>query len=159
MWPKGSGQIHTSSQAGGIASSRIRSSVSESSTRTPSASTYVKPLPRRAREMPAAEQSARFSRGLRGIPPEMKLIFAPIGIAAGLLAGFLAQKGFDLLWSAFDDEEAPEPDQRDVPYPKLIAALIVEGAVFRLTKGLVDHAVRNGFARTTGRWPGEERSA
>ena len=109
--------------------------------------------------MPAAEQSARFSRGLRGSPPEMKLIFAPIGVAAGLLAGFAAQKGFDLLWSAFDDEEAPEPDQRDVPYPKLIAALIVEGAVFRLTKGLVDHAVRNGFARSTGRWPGEERSA
>ena len=89
----------------------------------------------------------------------MKLIFAPISIVAGLLAGFLAQKGFDLIWSKFDEEEAPEPDQRDVPYPKLIAALIVEGAVFRLTKGLVDHAVRNGFARTTGRWPGEERSA
>jgi hypothetical protein len=89
----------------------------------------------------------------------VKLIFAPISIAAGFLAGLVAQKGFDLLWSKFDDEEAPEPDQRDVPYPKLIAALIVEGAVFRLTKGLVDHAVRNGFARTTGRWPGEERSA
>ncbi len=89
----------------------------------------------------------------------MKLIFAPLSIAAGLLAGLVAQKGFDLLWSAFDDEEAPEPDQRDVPYPKLVAALIVEGAVFRLTKGLVDHAVRNGFARSTGRWPGEERSA
>lgn len=109
--------------------------------------------------MPAAEQSARFSRGLRGSPPDVRLIFAPIGIVAGLVAGFLAQKGFDMLWSAIDDEEAPEPEQRDVPYPKLIAALIVEGAVFRLTKGLVDHAVRNGFARTTGRWPGEERSA
>jgi hypothetical protein len=29
---------------------------------------------------------------------------------AGLLAGFLAQKGFDLIWSKFDEEEAPEPD-------------------------------------------------
>jgi Protein of unknown function (DUF4235) len=86
----------------------------------------------------------------------MKLIFAPIGIGAGLLAGLVAQKGFERLWAVFDDEEAPEPDQRDVPYPKLIAALVVEGAVFRLTKGLVDHAVRSGFARTTGRWPGEE---
>jgi hypothetical protein len=86
----------------------------------------------------------------------VKLIFAPIGIAAGLLAGLVAQKGFERLWSAFDDEEAPAPDQRDASFPKLIAALAVEGAVFRLTKGLVDHAMRSGFARATGRWPGEE---
>jgi hypothetical protein len=86
----------------------------------------------------------------------VKLIFAPIGIVSGLLAGLVAQKGFDLIWSKFDDEEAPAPDQRDTPYPKLILALIVEGAVFRLTKGLVDHAVRRGFAGATGRWPGEE---
>jgi hypothetical protein len=86
----------------------------------------------------------------------MKLIFAPIGIVAGLLAGMVAQKGFDRLWAVFDDEEPPEPDQRDISYPKLIAALVVEGAVFRLTKGVVDHGVRGGFARMTGRWPGEK---
>ena len=86
----------------------------------------------------------------------MKLIFAPIGIVAGLLAGLVAQKGFERLWAVFDDEEPPEPDQRDASYPKLIAALLVEGAVFRLTKGVVDHGVRGGFARMTGAWPGEE---
>ncbi len=86
----------------------------------------------------------------------MKLVFAPIGIVAGLLAGLIAQKGFERLWAVFDDEDPPEPDQRDVSYPKLIAALLVEGAVFRLTKGVVDHGVRAGFARTTGSWPGKE---
>jgi hypothetical protein len=86
----------------------------------------------------------------------MKLVFAPIGIIAGLLAGLVAQKGFDRLWAVFDDEEPPEPDQRDASYPKLIAALLVEGAVFRLTKGVVDHGVRGGFARLTGTWPGEK---
>lgn len=86
----------------------------------------------------------------------MKLLFAPIGIIAGLLAGMVAQKGFDRLWAIFDEEEPPEPDQRDASYPKLIAALVVEGAVFRLTKGVVDHGVRNGFARMTGTWPGEK---
>jgi Protein of unknown function (DUF4235) len=84
----------------------------------------------------------------------MKLIFAPIGIAAGLLAGFVAQKAFDRVWALFDEEDPPAPDQREASYPKLVAALLVEGAVFRVTKGLVDHAVRGGFARTTGRWPG-----
>jgi hypothetical protein len=89
----------------------------------------------------------------------MKLLFAPIGIIAGLLAGMVAQKGFDRLWAVFDEGEPPEPDQRDVPYPKLIAALLVEGAVFRLTKGVVDHGVRGGFARMTGTWPGEKPAA
>jgi len=88
----------------------------------------------------------------------MKLVFAPIGIVAGLLAGLVAQKGFDRLWAVFDDEDPPEPEQRDASYPKLVTALLVEGAVFRLTKGVVDHGVRGGFARMTGKWPGEDSS-
>lgn len=86
----------------------------------------------------------------------MKLIFAPIGIVAGLLAGLVAQKAFDRLWAVFDEEEPPEPDQRQIRYAKLIPALLIEGAIFRLTKGLVDHGIRGGFARMTGKWPGEE---
>jgi len=86
----------------------------------------------------------------------VKLIFAPIGIIAGLLAGFAAQKVFERLWAVIDDEDPPEPDQREARYSKLVAALLIEGAVFRLTKGLVDHGVRGGFARLTGSWPGEK---
>jgi Protein of unknown function (DUF4235) len=86
----------------------------------------------------------------------VKFLFAPIGIGAGLLAGLLAQKGFDRIWSAIDDEEAPEPDQRDARLPKLVAALLIEGAIFRLVKGLVDRGARSGFARATGTWPGDE---
>jgi hypothetical protein len=89
----------------------------------------------------------------------MKLIFAPIGIAAGLLAGLVAKKSFERLWAAFDEADPPHPDQADASYPKLIAALAVEGAVFRLTKGVVDHGSRRAFARATGRWPGEAPDA
>jgi hypothetical protein len=35
-------------------------------------------------------------------------------------------------------------------------ALILEGAIFRLLRGLFDHGARRGFARMTGSWPGEE---
>lgn len=87
----------------------------------------------------------------------MKFLFAPIGIIAGLAAGFAAQKGFDRIWSIFDEEEAPEPEDREVSYPKLLAALAVEGAIFRLVKGMTDRGTRLGFASLTGRWPGEER--
>ena len=87
----------------------------------------------------------------------MKFVFAPIGIVAGLLAGMAAQKAFERLWAVIDDEEPPAPDNRDVSIPKLVAALLVEGAIFRLVKGLVDRGTRSGFASLTGSWPGDER--
>ncbi|MDX6603357.1 MAG: hypothetical protein QOF13_2559 [Solirubrobacterales bacterium] len=86
----------------------------------------------------------------------MKVLFAPIGILAGLAAGFAAQKGFERIWAAIDDEDPPEVEDRRVSYPKLIAALALEGAVFRLVKGMVDRGARSGFASVTGTWPGEE---
>jgi hypothetical protein len=87
----------------------------------------------------------------------MKLIFAPFSIALGLIAGLLGKKIFDQIWGLIDDVEPPKPEHREFSWPKLIAALAVEGAIFRLVKGLVDHASRTSFAKVTGTWPGEER--
>jgi len=86
----------------------------------------------------------------------VKVLFTPIGVLAGLAAGFAAQKGFERIWAAFDDEEAPEVEDREVSYPKLAVALVLEGAIFRLVKGMVDRGARLGFASMTGRWPGKE---
>lgn len=86
----------------------------------------------------------------------MRRLFAPIGILAGLGAGFAAQKAFERLWAAIDEEDPPEPEDRRVSYPKLAAALALEGAIFRLVKGGVDRGARLGFARATGAWPGED---
>ncbi len=88
----------------------------------------------------------------------MKLLFMPLGIVSGLLAGMLARWGVRRIWAAFDDEEAPGPDQRDATYAKLVPWLLLEGAVFRLVKGVVDHGSRRGFLRLTGEWPGEEKA-
>ncbi len=86
----------------------------------------------------------------------MKVLFTPIGVLAGLAAGFAAQKGFERLWAVLDDEDAPEVEDRDVSYPKLVVALILEGAIFRLVKGMVDRGARLGFLSLTGSWPGED---
>jgi hypothetical protein len=86
----------------------------------------------------------------------MKFVFAPVGIIAGLIAGFAAKKAFEKAWSVIDDEDPPEPDVRGAPTGKLIAALALEGAIFRLTKGFVDHQARSTFAGATGRWPGKD---
>jgi hypothetical protein len=87
----------------------------------------------------------------------MKILFTPFSILAGLGAGQLAKKLFDFVWSRFDDEDAPEPKYREIDGVKLVAALLVQGAIFRLVRGLADHGLRHAFARSTGAWPGDER--
>ena len=86
----------------------------------------------------------------------MKLVFLPISIVLGLIAGQLSKKLFDFMWTRFDEEEAPRPKHRQINVPKLLIALVIEGAVFPVVKGLVDHASRRGFAKATGAWPGED---
>jgi hypothetical protein len=87
----------------------------------------------------------------------MKLFFIPFSVLAGLIAGLLGKKVFEGVWGVIDKEEPPEPEHRELAMPKLVAALALEGAIFRLVKGLTDHGARRAFAKATGRWPGEER--
>ena len=86
----------------------------------------------------------------------MRFIFAPIGIGVGLVAGAVGKKAFERVWSMIDDEEPPQPEHREINWPKLITALAMEGAIFRLAKGVTDHGLRRSFAGVTGSWPGEE---
>ena len=86
----------------------------------------------------------------------MKFLFIPIGIVSGLIAGFISKSIFDFIWARISDEEAPEPEHRDVSWPELLVALAIEGAIFRVSRGLVDRGSRIGFYRLTGSWPGEE---
>jgi hypothetical protein len=86
----------------------------------------------------------------------MKFLFLPFSIIAGLTAGFLSKKIFDGVWSLFDEEEAPEAEHKEISLVKLALALIIEGAIFRAVRGLVDHGARKGFYNMTGSWPGDE---
>lgn len=88
-----------------------------------------------------------------------RVLFAPMGIVAGLVSGFAAQKVFDLIWARIDEEDPPEAEDRKISYPKLAAALAIEGATFRLVKGMTDHGARRGFAALTGSWPGEKAAS
>lgn len=87
----------------------------------------------------------------------MKVAFLPISILGGLLAGLVGKKSFEFVWSKVDEEEPPEPDQREISLVKLALALAIEGAIFRALRGLFDYGARRGFERFTGEWPGEER--
>jgi hypothetical protein len=86
----------------------------------------------------------------------MKVLFLPFSIVGGILAGLMGKKIFEQLWGVIDDEEPPDAKHREILYGKLVAALVLEGAIFRLVRGVFDHGARRGFARMTGAWPGEE---
>jgi hypothetical protein len=85
-----------------------------------------------------------------------KILFLPISLAGGLLGGALGKKTFERLWALFDDQDAPDPKRQQVNLGKLTAALVLEGAIFRAVRGLIDHGSRRAFTRLTGAWPGEE---
>ncbi|CAN5487278.1 hypothetical protein BH20ACT15_BH20ACT15_03820 [soil metagenome] len=88
--------------------------------------------------------------------PVMKFAFLPVSILGGFLAAMVGQRIFEQVWALVDEEEPPDAKHREIGVVKLAIALIIEGAIFRLIRGLFDHGARRGFARYTGAWPGEE---
>jgi len=86
----------------------------------------------------------------------LKVLFIPFSVVGGLIAGFAGRKLFEQLWGVVDDQEPPEAEHREASFGKLVAAAVLEGAVFRGTRTAVDHQMRRAFAALTGTWPGEE---
>jgi uncharacterized protein DUF4235 len=89
----------------------------------------------------------------------LKLVFLPFSVAGAWIARLLGRRIFAAAWGLVDRDEPPQADQRRVSIGKLALALALDGAVFRVVRGLVDHAARESFLRLTGRWPGEEAPA
>ena len=85
-----------------------------------------------------------------------KVVFIPFSVGGSLLAALLGKKLFEQIWGLIDKEEPPHAEHRDISVPKMLNALALEGAIFRLTKGALDHWARRGFERFMGTWPGEE---
>jgi hypothetical protein len=84
-----------------------------------------------------------------------RILFVPVSMAAGFIAAFAGKAIFERVWALIDEQDPPEPENRDVSLPKLAVALALEGAIFRAVRGMVDHGARRSFARTMGTWPGE----
>jgi len=86
----------------------------------------------------------------------MKLIYKPIGIVLGILAGILSKKLFNVVWAVFDEEEPPKPTTRDAELTKVLAAAAVQGVTFKVTRAAVDRAGAKGWQHLFGVWPGEK---
>ena len=86
-----------------------------------------------------------------------KILFIPVSIISGLIAGFVGKKAFEVIWGVIDDQEPPDAEDRETSMPKLVASLAVQGAAFTITRGVTDHLARRSFYKATGSWPGEQR--
>jgi hypothetical protein len=86
-----------------------------------------------------------------------RILFAPLSIIGGLIAGLIGTKIFEFVWGKFDDREPPEPEDRDTTWLKLGIALVLQGAIFRLVRGAFDHGARRAFMKGTHTWPGEAK--
>lgn len=87
----------------------------------------------------------------------MKLLYKPFGVLVGVLGGVLASILFRRVWMAVaDEEDAPDATDRTRSWGEVVMAAAVQGALFGAVKALVDRAGAAGFAKATGRWPGDE---
>jgi Protein of unknown function (DUF4235) len=86
----------------------------------------------------------------------MKLLYKPFGIVLGILAGILSKKAFEAVWGMIDNSEPPKATTLQTTWPKVIAAAVVEGVTFKVTRAAVDRVGAQGFAHLTGVWPGEK---
>ena len=86
----------------------------------------------------------------------MRLLYRPLGIILGLVAGFLSKSVFNFVWSRIDDEEAPKATIRDTSWAKVLIAAAVQGVVFQTVRAAVNRAGAQGFEYLTGVWPGEK---
>jgi hypothetical protein len=84
------------------------------------------------------------------------LIYKPIGIGLGIMAGVVGRLIFGRIWGLIDDEEPPEPTTRRVTWGKLLLAAAIQGMIFRTVRVAVDRVGAIGWSSLTGSWPGEE---
>ncbi len=87
----------------------------------------------------------------------MKFFFTPFSFTLGLIAGAVAKRIFGAVWGLVDDKEPPEAEHRDTDWPQLLAAAVLQGAIFRATKQAADRGLRLAYQNTTGSWPGDEK--
>ncbi|HEV7647153.1 MAG TPA: DUF4235 domain-containing protein [Actinophytocola sp.] len=83
-----------------------------------------------------------------------KVIYKPVGMVLGALAGVTASVAFRKVWTVTTgDAEAPDPTDRDRGWAPILLAAAVQGAIFGAVKAAVDRGGAFGYRKVTGEWP------
>jgi hypothetical protein len=85
------------------------------------------------------------------------LIYKPIGIFLGIVAGLLGKRIFNFAWTKIDDEDPPKGTTEVAPMAKIVGAAALQGVIFKVTRVIVVRYGAVGWRYLTGVWPGEKR--
>jgi hypothetical protein len=84
-----------------------------------------------------------------------KLVYRPVGLIAGAVAGMAAGVVFKQVWKlAAGDDDTPDALDQERTWAEVLAAAALQGAIFALVKAAVDRGTARGVQRVTGNWPG-----
>ncbi|NYG57160.1 hypothetical protein BJ980_000083 [Nocardioides daedukensis] len=86
-----------------------------------------------------------------------KLLYRPFGLVTSMLAGLLASTIFKAVWKRAahgEDADPPRPLESEYGLKEIVAAAVVQGAIFAVVRALTDRGGARAFERVTGDWPG-----
>lgn len=84
-----------------------------------------------------------------------KIAYKPVGLALGAAGGMLAGVAFKQVWKVIEGEgDAPDAMDEDRPWPQILLAAAVQGAIFAVVKAAVERSGAVTTRRLTGTWPG-----
>jgi hypothetical protein len=83
-----------------------------------------------------------------------KVIYKPVGMVLGALAGVAASIAFRKAWTmTTGEDEAPDPTDRSRGWGPILLAAAMQGAIFGAVKAAVDRGGAAGYRKVTGEWP------
>jgi NhaP-type Na+/H+ or K+/H+ antiporter len=85
-----------------------------------------------------------------------RVVYKPVGLLTGMVAGAIASMVFRHLWKrVLDEEDAPDPLQREYPWREIVLAAAIQGAIFAVVRAIVNRGGAEAFRKVTGIWPGD----
>lgn len=86
----------------------------------------------------------------------VKSLYRPVGLLASLGAGALAGRLFSALWKRLSrDGTVPGALNSEDRLVGVVAAAVVQAAIFAVVQAVVDRGGARIYQRITGEWPGE----
>lgn len=87
----------------------------------------------------------------------MKILYKPLSLIFGVIAGRIGRGAFKTLWSKIDKQDPPDPTTAQTTWPKVVGAAVLEAATMAGVAAVADRASAHAFAHLTGVWPGDQR--
>jgi hypothetical protein len=85
-----------------------------------------------------------------------KVAYKPVGLLAGMVGGAIAGMVFRQLWKRVsDEEEAPDPLQREYAWREILLTAAIQGAIFAVVRAVINRGGAEAFRKLTGTWPGD----